>query len=69
MDKYDGFKHLPRWKELELESMKTFVWCSSRLDEMFWQICKEVELSSFALDEVEHDSGIDEMQDSDSEVS
>ena len=44
--KHDGFSlAASEWRGEELQNVKRFVWCSSRLDEAFWEICKTLEHS------------------------
>lgn len=46
MFKYNSFPGTLNWVDEELESMKSFVWCSSRLDESFLQVCSRLAGSS-----------------------
>jgi len=59
VSKYDSLSRSLNWKEEELQSMKRFVWCSTRLDEVFLERCHELEHSISRIEEVAPDIGID----------
>jgi hypothetical protein len=64
--KYIGFSGPSSWIQEELESMKRFVWCSSRLDEGFLQVCNIIAGSSSVL-KVSYRNRVDELVDTDSD--
>ena len=61
--KYNGFSGPLSWLKEELQSMTRFVWCSSRLDGPFLDVCRRLADPSSIL-KVSRQNRVDELVDS-----